>query len=109
MTDKAIDLHLPDEDHCDRYIGTCREPDCLQWWLLINRLPATEKMLAHRMGVSPSLYADYRGKRVRCTMASRFGDIGITFDLKRECGYTKRVAVKELSNFSPTPESEVTK
>jgi hypothetical protein len=46
------------------------------------------------------LFANYRGKRVRITMASRFGDVGITTTLSACSGYDTRVAVEELSNFS---------
>ncbi len=43
---------------------------------------------------------DDKGKRIRAVMASRFGDVGITEDLTAERGYSSRVAVEELSNFS---------
>lgn len=39
-------------------------------------------------------------KRVRLVMASRFGDVGITRNLKAESGYAWRVPVEELCNFS---------
>lgn len=101
LNEKNMDL--PEDKHCDSHIGNYWDPDCLQWWLLINRLPAVEKMLASRMGVDPELYADYKGKRVRCTVASSMGDVGISFNLKMTVGYNKRVLVDDLSNFSDKP------
>lgn len=43
------------------------------------------------------------GKRVRVTMASLMGDVGITTDFSREMGYERRVLVSALSNFAETP------
>jgi hypothetical protein len=37
-------------------------------------------MVMDQAGWNPQLYATYEGKRVRCNMASRFGDLGITTD-----------------------------
>jgi hypothetical protein len=53
--------------------------------------------------VYPRLFADHNGERVRVTMASRFGDVGITVNLELETGYDERVAVADLTNFSETP------
>jgi len=89
--------------HCDDYIQDYHFPDCLRWFLFINRLPATEKMLAYSVGVKPTLFAFYGRKRVRVVMASRLGDVGITEDLKAEHGYRKRVLVKNLWGFSVGP------
>ena len=89
--------------HCDEYIDDYEQPDCLRWFLLIERLSASLKFLADRMGVAPKLFADYGEQRVRVVMASRMGDLGITSNLNEETGYERRVAVAALSNFSPTP------
>lgn len=51
----------------------------------------------------PRLFADHEGRRVRVTMASRFGDVGITADFTAEMGYERRVPVSQLSNFSEVP------
>jgi len=99
--------------HCDEFIDDYEAPNCLRWFLLINRLPAIEKMLAAEMGVNPKLFADVikpnnqgRTQRVRVVMASRFGDVGISINLHREHGYSKRVAVEELTNFRNTLEHD---
>lgn len=86
--------------HCDEYIDDPQANTDLRWFLFINRLPAGLKYLAQDHGVSPKLFADYKGKRVRIVMASRLGDVGITSNLKAENGYEERVVVEELSNFS---------
>jgi len=91
-----------DEDktfkHCDEYIEDCFAPEVLRWFLLVERLPAISKMLAYKYIPKPMLFADYEGKRVRVTMASRFGDLGITED-GQSTSYDLRVAVTSLSNF----------
>jgi hypothetical protein len=58
---------------------------------------------AHAFGrVTPELYANYGGARVRVTMASRFGDVGIRLDLPNPHGYDKRVFLPDLSDFGAT-------
>ncbi len=86
--------------HCDDYIMDLTAPNVLRWWLFVNRLPAIDQMLCHQNGVQPKLFATFQGRRVRVTMASRLGDVGITNDLKREMGYEERVPVEMLSDFS---------
>lgn len=82
--------------HCDDYIDDATQPACLRQFLDYARSPAHG---ADRDGGKPPLFADHEGRRVRVTMASRFGDVGISSDLKRQYGYDKRVAVEALSNF----------
>lgn len=90
----------PDTRHCDEYIDDPTQPAVLRTWLDRARSPG------HGMTSNepyPKLFADYEGKRVRVTMASRFGDVGIRFDLDEELGYAVRVFVSQLTNFSDTP------
>lgn len=112
--------------HCDEYIEDESTPDCLRRWLSYERLAAIlkrpdlhhkseDKLAEAKRWVEPHLhqylwtdpepilFATFDDKRVRCVMASRFGDVGITFDLRRPFGYDKRVAVSELSDFSTEP------
>jgi hypothetical protein len=95
---------VPDEGfkHCDDYIDDETQPECLRTFLDYARAPAHGAL---RDTPKPALFADHRGRRVRVTMASRFGDVGITGNLRAEYGYSERVAVCELSGFSdqPTP------
>lgn len=88
------------DTHCDEVIEDYSYPDCLRYYLLVNRLPASEKCVVVNMVGEPQCFADYNSKRVRLVMASRFGDVGITYDLKAERGYINRVAISSLSNFN---------
>lgn len=94
--------------HCDDYIRDKTQPRCLRLFLLINRIRASWKY-ARWIGkgkTEPVLFADYRGKRVRVVMASRFGDVGITKNLEATSGYDLRLSVGDLSNFSDQPERD---
>jgi hypothetical protein len=88
------------DDDCDDYIDDPSAPAVLRTFLAFARAPAHGALLPKP---HPTLYADYEGKRVRVTMASRLGDVGITADFDREFGYERRVLVSQLSNFSETP------
>lgn len=91
------------DKHCDDYIDDPAQPECLRKFLDHARSPAHGSM---RDDPRPKLYASHNGQRVRVTMASRFGDVGITPDLTQEYGYSARVAVEELSDFSPNPHAQ---
>ena len=89
--------------HCDDCIDDLTLPECIRLFLLVNRLPAIEKHLVVNKYGEPKCFADYHGERVRLVMASRFGDVGITSDLKAEHGYQSRVQIDALSNFGESP------
>ena len=95
----------PDENegHCDYEIHKYENPLCLRYYLLVYRLPATDKNLIVERHGEPVCFADYEGTRVRLKMASRFGDVGIGYNLITPHGYDKRVMVRDLSNFSDKP------
>lgn len=88
------------ERHCDNYPERLGTPNCLRWFIFINRLPATLKCLATANDVDPKLWASYEGEWWRVVMASRMGDVGITQQLDADHGYTRRVYVDELFNFT---------
>jgi hypothetical protein len=84
-----------------KHVLSSRSPQCVRWFLFVKLLPAiVQPLVCEKTGGEPRLFADYKGKRVRVTMASRFGDVGITDDLTKEHGYSTRVSVDDLSNFS---------
>jgi hypothetical protein len=86
--------------HCDEYTDDSDAHPALRAYLKRARSPGhglTSK------DPFPALFADYRNKRWRVTMASRLGDVGITDDLTAETGYQIRVMVRQLSNFSDAP------
>ena len=86
--------------HCDEYITDFDQPDCLRWFLLVKRMPAGDRNLTEKMAGDPKLFATYNGKPVRVLVASRMGDVGITEDLDSDRGYSLRVAVEDLKDFS---------
>lgn len=95
--------------HCDDYIDDEAAPAPLRAYL------ARARSSGHGLFPSPAgsdpaepfprLFADWRGERVRVVMASRFGDVGVTRDLRPDGGlaYQARVAVEDLTNFWDTP------
>ncbi|MEH3146478.1 MAG: hypothetical protein PGN34_14260 [Methylobacterium frigidaeris] len=105
--------------HCDDYIDDPAQPECLRRFLAYSRLPAAaeypsgdaefDRRMEEHLGCPmwrapvPVQFADHDGQRVRVTMASQFGDVGVTLNLDAERGYGRRVAVEELANFSATP------
>lgn len=91
---------MKEHDHCDDYSDDPAAPDALRKYLAFARAPAHGQLLPKP---HPKLYADYEGTRVRITVASRLGDVGITIHLDAEFGYERRVRVRSLTNFSETP------
>lgn len=86
--------------HCDDYIDDETQPQVLRTYLDRARQPA------HGMTSKepyPKLFADYKKTRVRVTMASRFGHVGISKELEQEFGYWLCVSVADLSNFADKP------
>lgn len=101
--------------HCDDYIDDPATPECLRNFLFMHRLPATMKAAYPLTSRYPVIYATTiprvsgkpkkmpKGERVALTMASRFGDVGITTDLTASSGYQRRVHLNELKDFSEKP------
>jgi hypothetical protein len=86
--------------HCDDYVDDLAAPAALRKFLAFARAPAHGQLLPKP---HPRLFADHEGRRVRVTLASRLGDVGITTDFSAEFGYECRVPVCRLSNFSEEP------
>jgi hypothetical protein len=92
--------------HCDDYIDDPAAHPALRAFLARARAPA-HGLLSDEP--QPQLFADHEGKRVRVTMASRLGDVGITSRLDDSWfGYDRRVAVEQLSSFSDKPGTPAT-
>jgi hypothetical protein len=113
--------------HCDDLIEDPEQPASLRKYLEYNRRPAIDKTLPEAQ--EPALFATLRedkegsvylgtwskgnpdmqpvkmkaGSRIRVVMASRFGDVGITHNLKAAKGYCTRVPVAALTDFGDTP------
>lgn len=86
--------------HCDDYIDDEASPAALRAFLNRARSPG-HGMLSK--DPYPRLFADIGGKRVRVVMASRLGDVGISYDLDNDVGYDDRVWIEQLSNFGDRP------
>jgi len=86
--------------HCDEYIEDQGAPAPLRAFLARARSPAHGALSPDPY---PRLFADHAGRRVRVTVASRLGHVGITTRLDRTYGYEQCVYVEELSNFGTTP------
>ncbi|MDD2819144.1 MAG: hypothetical protein PHN51_10195 [Candidatus Nanopelagicales bacterium] len=67
------------------------------------RMPAVLQTAFREFTKLYILYGKYSGKPVRVNVASRLGDIGVTFDLKRETGYDVRVMVSDITDWSNVP------
>jgi hypothetical protein len=92
------------KEHCDTWAEDFSKPKHLRWWILLNRLPASLRRLAQEyVKPWPALYARHNGVKVRVVMASRFGDVGITTKLNDTHGYSLRVRLSQLEEFSDTP------
>lgn len=86
--------------HCDDYIDDPTADEALRKFLTFARSPGHGLALPKP---HPRLFADYEGKRVRVTMASRFGHVGVTAHLDHALGYETCARVHQLSNFSSAP------
>jgi len=86
--------------HCDDLLAAKTLPNCVQAYLAVARSPATERL---KIKEHPTLFATYEGRRVRIVMASRFGDVGITNSLRSNSGYSSRVLLPNLIDFSDKP------
>ena len=84
--------------HCDDYIDDPAAPACLRAFLAHARAPAIE----HAGKDRPPLFAKRNGRIVRVTMASRFGDVGVSENLDEPYGYGDRVTLSELTDFAST-------
>jgi hypothetical protein len=95
--------------HCDDLIDDPEAPEALREFLAFHRQPAISKR-----GDGPPLFATLKhhaetgrkGDRVRCVMASRLGDIGITTKLTDIRVYEARVDLDWLEDFSRGPAME---
>jgi hypothetical protein len=100
-----MDRRDAESRHVDDYVDDHTTPRALRWFLFVNRLPATLRLLCESMGIVPELYADIRNsdpsnelRHCRVVMASRMGDVGINYDFNPD-RYEHRVMVDRLSNF----------
>ena len=88
------------EEHCDDFINDLGQPEALRWFLFVHRLPAMDKYLVFKRVGKPRLFAKLGQCWVQVVMASRLGDVGISYDLKADCAYETRLMVSKLTDFT---------
>lgn len=75
-------------------------PAFVRAFIAMTDQPATITSTLREAGMTPKLYATYKGRRCRIILLSAMGDIGITWEDK-EFGYDERgITWPELSEFS---------
>jgi hypothetical protein len=89
--------------HVDKFVDDYRQDEYARWMLMCFRLPAALQILASKFNADRRLFCTYEGKRYRCTGASRFGDVWLNSNFKRDCGYDDRVDVAKCSDWSAEP------
>ena len=91
--------------HIDNFIahgtrdGTEHHEKYARWVLDYLRGSAICKNDFYEFMKDNLLFCDFRGKKYRVTGASRLGDVWLTSDFKKECGYEHRVNVDSCSNW----------
>ena len=69
-------------------------------FLEYKRLPAWKQMLYDPMYNDLAIFCQYKLERYRCVGASRLGDIWLSKNYKDRYGYSLRVYVDEVSNWT---------
>ena len=85
--------------HVDDFIDDLKSDAYARSWLESFRRPAWDKM---KEPDERKLFATYNGERFRVTGCSRLGDVWLSADPERDCGYEHRVDVGDLSDWSAT-------
>ena len=74
-----------------------------RWFFSLHRYPAILQGQFHEWMAPFKLFCTWKGARYRVTGASRLGDVWLTSNFERDCGYEHRVDLDECSNWSPQP------
>jgi len=90
--------------HVDDFIDTHFRKDCYARWVLNHfRLSAALQIDFNEFMNQYMLFCDWNSKRMRCTGASRLGDVWLHSDFTKTSGYEHRVLVSDCSNWGDTP------
>lgn len=92
-------LDMPYGQSNDKALHDFDLPAIVRGYLAIKQGTATETMAIAEAGYMPKLYATYKGERVRVTLVSTMGDVGISREDKSH-GYFTRCSIYDLSDFS---------
>ncbi len=89
--DNFIELHAP----------WSSDPGAIYaaYFLHLKRLPAGMQMAFGKWIDPLTLFCPYKGERMRCTGASRMGDVWLTSDHSQAVGYQKRVNVEDCTQW----------
>lgn len=105
--DKELTSRFGPKWHCDQWIDDPSVPECARVFLDRARGPAHGHLTPDGkddLRPYPRLFANHPELgRVRVTMASRFGHVGVTPDLTIDRGYERTAYMAELSDFSADP------
>ena len=86
--------------HVDEFIQDYQKDKYARWFFVLHRFPAFMQADFSEWIKPYKLFCTYKGKKYRCTGASRLGDVWLTPDFNREVGYELRVEVEECSEWS---------
>ena len=87
--------------HIDEFIDNPFNDDKYARWVFNHfRLSASLKNAFAEFMSDCFLFCTYKGKRMRCTGASRLGDVWLTSDFNQDVGYELRVIVEDCSEWS---------
>lgn len=71
-----------------------------KWFFVWKRMPAWMQSSLAEFYNDAKLFCQYKGKKYRCTGASRMGDVWLTSDFSQDQGYELRVDVDDCSEWS---------
>jgi len=89
--------------HVDDYIDDHRGDKYARYVLMLLRLPAVLALDFAEWTKQYELFCNYANKRYRVTGASRLGDIWLTSDFNRDCGYELRVDLNDCTAWGNKP------
>lgn len=87
--------------HVDDFIDDPATDSYAASWFEAYRRPACHKA---REPDPRRLFATHEGARYRVTGCSRLGDVWLSSNFSRDCGYERRVDVDTCSEWSPEPD-----
>jgi hypothetical protein len=91
--------------HVDDFIDGSYGKHCYARWVLnFFRLTAALKLDFAEFMKDHKLFCDYKGHTMRCTGASRMGDVWLTSNFDQDTGYEQRVDVTKCKNWRKSVE-----
>jgi hypothetical protein len=88
--------------HVDDFVDSFETDKYVSWFFFLHRLPAILQCKFKGELDKVKLFCTYEGERYRVTGASRFGDIYLMKDFKKDRGYELRVDLEKCSAWGRT-------